>query len=90
MIMIRGWRLLRHYRSVAWKSHGACPMCRREIEAGDVYEAYVEVDGKGQLRVYKFHDWCPEDFWEEEEEQAREDMALMEQEENYCEEKIAA
>jgi hypothetical protein len=48
--------------------------CKREIQAGELYEAYVEVDGKGHLLVYKFHDWCPEDFWEEEEAQAREDM----------------
>jgi hypothetical protein len=87
---MRGWRVLRHFRRVAWKSHGCCPMCKREIQAGDLYEAYVEVDGKGHLLVYKFHDWCPEDFWEEEEAQAREDMERWEQEEARYEEPLAA
>lgn len=64
-------RTLRSYRRVANKDHGQCQQCGRQIKVGEEYDAYVVVSNK-KLRVDKFHVHCPEDFWEEEDEKARE------------------
>lgn len=63
-------RTLRSYRRVAQKDHGPCQMCGRHIKTGEEYDAYVTVASAG-LRVDKFHVHCPDDFWEEEEENHR-------------------
>ena len=45
-------------------------MCHREIKAGDEYECEVEATDFG-FQVTKIHIRCPDDFWEEEEENDR-------------------
>ena len=63
-------RTLRSFRRIAFKDHGPCNMCHRDIKAGDEYECIIEVSDR-RFRVTKWHVFCPEDFWEEEEEEHR-------------------
>ncbi len=58
--------ILREYHHTAIKSHGPCHECNHEIQAGDEYEAYVVVCAD-KLSVSKFHVYCPDDWYDEDE-----------------------
>ena len=88
-IPIRYKRLLRHYRHVAHISHGRCPTCSHEIKPGEEYEGYVYITLKS-IRIYKYHVYCPEDFWRGEEKQARDTLERMEKEESLDQDAEAA
>ena len=60
-------RMLRWFESVAHKDHGDCAQCNHRIQAGEGYFAHVLVFKK-KLWVVKFHDYCPSDWFEEQEE----------------------
>ena len=74
MLRLSTWRkrprTLREYRRIANKNHGPCHECQQEIFPGDEYEAYVVVY-EGKLSVSKFHVDCPEDWYREQDEEAR-------------------
>lgn len=60
-------RTIRSYRRVAQMEHGSCAQCNRPIKSGDEYDAHVQVLGD-RLWVQKYHVYCPDDWFEEQEE----------------------
>lgn len=71
-------RTLRSFAHVAHVEHGPCAQCQRPILPGDFYEGYVMVTGWG-LRVVKYHEQCPWDWLDEQDQMMREDLAAMDE-----------
>lgn len=62
-------RTLRTYEHVAQMEH-TCNICGRLIRAGDIYQGTVSINRAERISVYKehIHPFCPEEFFDEEEE----------------------
>ena len=72
-------RTLRQYNRIAHQEHGPCHQCQHPIRPGDSYHAYVQVYNK-KLLVSKYHDYCPDEWYREEEERDRQEQTAYEQE----------
>ena len=61
-------RTLREYEHVAYTEH-TCSICQHYIRPGDLYRGIVSIV-RGRFSVWKehLHPFCPDEFFEEEEE----------------------